>query len=185
MAKSDYYDVLGVDKNSAQDDIKKAYRKLAFKYHPDKNPGDKDAEEKFKEATEAYEVLNNAEKRGLYDQHGHAGLGGAGAQGPFGGGFGGGFGGMVTEAGIGCTWSRNSHENRLSTWNNDPVSDGSGECFYRGVETFCGPDGLPGDSNQLFRNRGDGQISTRLDGRWVGFVFIVKRANENVAVLVT
>jgi molecular chaperone DnaJ len=94
MAKRDYYDVLGVDKNSAQDDIKKAYRKLAFKFHPDKNPGDKESEEKFKEATEAYEVLNSAEKRNLYDQYGHAGLGGAGGQGPFGGGYGGGFGGM-------------------------------------------------------------------------------------------
>jgi molecular chaperone DnaJ len=89
MAKRDYYDVLGVDKNAAKDDIKKAYRKLAFKFHPDKNPGDKDAEENFKEATEAYEVLNDAEKRNLYDQYGHSGLGGAGGQGPFGGGFGG------------------------------------------------------------------------------------------------
>jgi molecular chaperone DnaJ len=93
MAKRDYYDVLGIDKNAAQDEIKKSYRKLAFKYHPDKNPGDKEAEENFKEATEAYEVLNNAEKRNLYDQYGHAGLGGAGGQGPFGGGYGG-FGGM-------------------------------------------------------------------------------------------
>jgi molecular chaperone DnaJ len=93
MTKRDYYEVLGVDKNAAKEDIKKAYRKLAFKYHPDKNPGDKAAEENFKEATEAYEVLNNAEKRSLYDQYGHAGLGGAGGQGPFGGGFGGGFSG--------------------------------------------------------------------------------------------
>jgi molecular chaperone DnaJ len=93
--KRDYYEVLGVDKNSAKDEIKKAYRKLAFKYHPDKNPGDKTAEESFKEATEAYSVLNDAEKRNLYDQYGHAGLGGAGGQGPFGGGYGGGgFGGM-------------------------------------------------------------------------------------------
>lgn len=89
MAKRDYYDVLGVDKNASKDEIKKAYRKLAFKYHPDKNPGDKAAEENFKEATEAYEVLNNAEKRNLYDQYGHAGVGGPGGQGPFPGGFGG------------------------------------------------------------------------------------------------
>lgn len=90
MAKRDYYDVLGVDKNASTDDIKKAYRKLAFKYHPDKNPGDKGAEENFKEATEAYEVLNNAEKRNLYDQYGHAGVGSSAAgQGPFGAGFGG------------------------------------------------------------------------------------------------
>ena len=86
--KRDYYEVLGVDKNSAKDEIKKAYRKLAFKYHPDKNPGDQTAEESFKEATEAYSVLNDAEKRSLYDQYGHAGLGGPGGQGPFGGGFG-------------------------------------------------------------------------------------------------
>jgi len=93
--KRDYYEVLGVDKNSAKDEIKKAYRKLAFKYHPDKNPGDQTAEESFKEATEAYSVLNDAEKSSLYDQYGHAGLGGPGGQGPFGGGFGGGgFGGM-------------------------------------------------------------------------------------------
>lgn len=92
MAKRDYYEVLGVDRNASKDDIKKAYRKLAFKYHPDKNPGDKEAEEHFKEATEAYEVLNDPEKRSLFDQYGHAGLGGAGAGagGPFGpGGFGG------------------------------------------------------------------------------------------------
>jgi len=94
MTKRDYYDVLGVDKNSSKDEIKKSYRKLAFKYHPDKNPGDKAAEESFKEATEAYEVLNDAEKRNLYDQYGHAGLGGQGGQGPFGGGYGGGFGGF-------------------------------------------------------------------------------------------
>jgi molecular chaperone DnaJ len=93
MAKRDYYDILGVDKNASKDEIKKAYRKLAFKYHPDKNPGDKAAEENFKEATEAYEVLNNAEKRNLYDQYGHAGLGGGAAGGPFGGGAGG-FGGV-------------------------------------------------------------------------------------------
>jgi len=79
MSKRDYYEVLGVDRNAAADEIKKAYRKLAFKFHPDKNPGDKQAEESFKEASEAYEVLHDAEKRGLYDQYGHAGVGGAGA----------------------------------------------------------------------------------------------------------
>jgi molecular chaperone DnaJ len=91
MNKRDYYEVLGVDRNASKDDIKKAYRKLAFEYHPDKNPGDSAAEESFKEATEAYEVLNDAERRSLYDQYGHAGLSGAGAGGgsPFGGGFGG------------------------------------------------------------------------------------------------
>ena len=70
--KRDYYDVLGVQKNATADEIKKAYRKLAIKYHPDKNPGDKEAEEKFKEAAEAYEILSNDEKRKRYDQFGHS-----------------------------------------------------------------------------------------------------------------
>lgn len=78
MAKRDYYEVLGVSKTASEDEIKKAYRKLAIQYHPDKNPGDKVAEEKFKEAAEAYEVLSNKEKRARYDQFGHAGMGGAG-----------------------------------------------------------------------------------------------------------
>ena len=106
MSKRDYYEILGVNRNAGEDEIKKAYRKLAIKYHPDKNPGDKSAEDKFKEAAEAYEVLSNSEKRARYDRFGHAGVGGAagGAQG-FGGGmnmedifeqfgniFGGGFG---------------------------------------------------------------------------------------------
>lgn len=74
MSKRDYYTILGVEKGSSQDDIKKAYRKLALKYHPDRNPDNKEAEEKFKEATEAYEVLSNTEKRARYDQFGHAGV---------------------------------------------------------------------------------------------------------------
>lgn len=74
MAKRDYYEVLGVSKNSGKDDIKKAYRKLAIKYHPDRNPGNKAAEEKFKEATEAYEVLADDKKRQAYDQFGFAGV---------------------------------------------------------------------------------------------------------------
>lgn len=85
MSKRDYYDVLGVAKSASADEIKKAYRKLAIKYHPDKNPNDKAAEEKFKEAAEAYEVLSNPEKKQRYDQFGHAGVGGAA-----GGGYGGG-----------------------------------------------------------------------------------------------
>lgn len=89
MAKRDYYEVLGVSKSATEEEIKKAYRKKAIQYHPDKNPGDKEAEEKFKEAAEAYEVLSNADKRARYDQFGHAGMSGAG------GGFSG--GGMSME----------------------------------------------------------------------------------------
>ena len=105
--KRDYYEVLGVDKSASAEDIKKAYRKLAIKYHPDKNPGDKEAEEKFKEAAEAYSVLSDADKKARYDQFGHAGVEGAGPDFSggfgnlndilndlFGGAFGGGFGGF-------------------------------------------------------------------------------------------
>lgn len=105
--KRDYYEVLGIAKSASEAEIKKAYRKLALKYHPDKNPDDKEAEEKFKEAAEAYEVLSDAQKRSRYDQFGHAGMGGAGGFGGgmnmddifsqfgdiFGGAFGGSFGG--------------------------------------------------------------------------------------------
>ncbi|RMF23806.1 MAG: molecular chaperone DnaJ, partial [Bacteroidetes bacterium] len=76
MAKRDYYEVLGVPRNADAEAIKKAYRKLALKYHPDRNPGDKEAEEKFKEAAEAYEVLSDADKRARYDRYGHAGVDG-------------------------------------------------------------------------------------------------------------
>ncbi len=85
MSKRDYYEVLGISKGASKDEIKKSYRKQALKYHPDKNPGDKDAEEKFKEAAEAYEVLSNDDKKARYDQFGHAGMGNN-----MGGGFGGG-----------------------------------------------------------------------------------------------
>jgi molecular chaperone DnaJ len=74
VAKRDYYEVLGVQKNASKDDIKKAYRKLAIQYHPDKNPGNKEAEEKFKEATEAYEILSDDQKKAAYDQFGFAGV---------------------------------------------------------------------------------------------------------------
>ena len=111
--KRDYYEVLGVDKNASEDEIKRAYKKLARKYHPDMNPGDKEAEEKFKEINEANEVLSDPEKKANYDQFGFAGTDpnyGAGQGGGFGGGFdfgdlgdifgsffGGGFGGGQTQ----------------------------------------------------------------------------------------
>ena len=87
MAKRDYYDVLGVANSATEKELKKAYRKLALKFHPDKNPDNKVAEDKFKEAAEAYEVLTDSNKKARYDQHGHAGLEGGGSSG---GGFGGG-----------------------------------------------------------------------------------------------
>ncbi|MBR5205499.1 MAG: molecular chaperone DnaJ [Bacteroidaceae bacterium] len=86
MSKRDYYEVLGVEKSASEAEIKKAYRKMAIQYHPDKNPGDKEAEEKFKEAAEAYSVLSDKDKRARYDQFGHAGMGGAAGGGA--GGFG-------------------------------------------------------------------------------------------------
>ena len=78
MAKRDYYEILDVNKDASAEEIKKAYRKKAIQYHPDKNPNDKEAEEKFKEAAEAYEVLSNPDKKARYDRFGHAGMGGAG-----------------------------------------------------------------------------------------------------------
>ena len=87
MSKRDYYEVLGVSKSASADEIKKAYRKIALKYHPDRNPGDQEAEEKFKEAAEAYDVLSNTDKRAQYDRFGHAGMSGGG----------GGYGGMRME----------------------------------------------------------------------------------------
>ncbi len=88
MAKRDYYEVLGIDKNASEDEIKKAYRKIAIKYHPDRNPDNKEAEEKFKEAAEAYDVLHDPQKRQQYDQFGFDGPAGMGGFGGFGGGGG-------------------------------------------------------------------------------------------------
>ncbi len=116
VTKRDYYDILGVERNASEAEIKKAYRKKAIEFHPDKNPGNKEAEEKFKEAAEAYEVLSNAEKRSRYDQFGHEGVRGGPGPGGFGGGmsmedifsqfgdifgsaFGGGFGGFSSGGG--------------------------------------------------------------------------------------
>lgn len=88
MAKKDYHEVLGVERNATADEIKKAYRQAAIKFHPDKNPGDKQAEDNFKEAAQAYDVLSNADKKARYDQFGHEGMNGGGA------GYGGGAGGF-------------------------------------------------------------------------------------------
>lgn len=93
-AKKDYYEVLGVAKTATDEELRKAYKKVALKYHPDRNPGDKEAEEKFKEAAEAYDVLRDPQKRQTYDQFGHEGLNGASGFGGAGGGFGGFGGGM-------------------------------------------------------------------------------------------
>ncbi len=117
MEKRDYYEVLGVSKNATDAEIKAAYKKMAIKYHPDRNPGNKEAEEKFKEAAEAYDVLRDPEKRQRYDQFGFAGMNGQGGFGGgagmsmddifsmmnevFGGGFGGGFGGFSGFGGFG------------------------------------------------------------------------------------
>jgi molecular chaperone DnaJ len=79
MAKRDYYEILGVGKNAGADEIKKAYRQMAIKFHPDKNPGNKEAEDKFKEAAEAYEVLSDADKKAKYDRFGHQAMGAGGA----------------------------------------------------------------------------------------------------------
>ncbi len=89
MAKKDYYEVLGLQKGASEDDIKRAYKRLASKHHPDKNQGSKEAEEKFKEINEAYEVLGDDQKRAAYDQYGHAAFEQGGGTGGFGGGFGG------------------------------------------------------------------------------------------------
>ncbi|WP_374338093.1 molecular chaperone DnaJ [Methyloversatilis sp.] len=101
MAKKDFYDILGVNRDASDDEIKKAYRKLAMKYHPDRNPDSKEAEDKFKEAKEAYEILSDGQKRAAYDQYGHAGVdpnmgGGAGGAQGFGG-FGDAFGDIFGE----------------------------------------------------------------------------------------
>ncbi|HRW62838.1 MAG TPA: molecular chaperone DnaJ, partial [Bacteroidales bacterium] len=131
MSKRDYYEILEVSKSATQEEIKKAYRKQAIKYHPDKNPGDKDAEAKFKEAAEAYEILSNPDKRSRYDRYGHAGVGGASGGGGFGGGmtmedifenfgdifgsaFGGSFGGFSGFGGFGSSRQRGRRVNKGS-----------------------------------------------------------------------
>lgn len=126
MAKRDYYEILGIEKNADEATIKKAYRKLALQFHPDKNPDDKAAEEKFKEASEAYEILSDANKRQIYDQYGHAGI-----DNQFGSG--------------GFSWDNFTHQSDL----NDIFGDGFSSIF----ENFFG--GGMGGRSQRTSNRGE------------------------------
>jgi len=190
MAKRDYYEVLGASRDASEDDIKSAYRKLALKFHPDRNPGDSDAEDKFKEATEAYEVLKDSQKRQTYDQFGHEGLSGAQGFGggggfggfdlsdalrafmrDFGGGFSGGFGGGIFDEFFGGGSSRDERYNRGEDLR--IRLELTLEEIYIGVEKHikvkhlkscdvCSGSGLaPGASHQTCPDcRGAGQIRT-------------------------
>jgi molecular chaperone DnaJ len=128
MKKRDYYEVLGVSRNASPDEIKKAYRQMALKYHPDRNPGDKEAEERFKEAAEAYDVLSDPAKRQRYDQFGHEGMRGAAARDftdineiftNFGDIFGGGFGGSIFDEVFGGTRTRRRSTSQTGTPGSD------------------------------------------------------------------
>jgi curved DNA-binding protein CbpA len=128
MAKRDYYEVLGVNKSADEAEIKKAYRKLAMQFHPDKNPDNKEAEEKFKEASEAYEILSDKDKRQVYDQYGHAGI-----DRQFGGG--------------GFSWDNFTHFADISD-----LFGGGG--FSSIFETLFGGGGFGGRGSQRSSNRG-------------------------------
>ncbi len=178
MAKRDYYEILGVSKNAAEDEIKKAYRKLAIKYHPDKNPDDKASEEKFKESAEAYEVLSNSEKRKRYDQFGHAGVGGAASSGHHGGGgmsmddifsqfgdiFGGfGFSGGGSGGGGGRRVSRGTNLRIKVKMNLQEIANGAEKKLKMQKQVACAPCNGSGSQNSSYDNcstcRGTGVVA--------------------------
>ena len=153
MAKRDYYEVLGIGRNADAKEIKKAYRKLAKKYHPDMNPGDKQAEQKFKEITEAYNVLSDTEKKKLYDQYGFAAFEeggnpyGNGGQGTAGNGFHGGFGGFD----FGQNGNGGYHEYHFENGNMGDMGDIFGDIFGN---MFHGQNSSAGSQSSGFGGRG-------------------------------
>lgn len=179
MSKRDYYEVLGVSKDASADEIKKAYRKKAIQYHPDKNPGDKASEEKFKEAAEAYEILSSPEKKQRYDQYGHAGLGNQGGFGGhhmtmedifssfgdiFGGGGFGGFGGFGGGGSRGQRVNRGSNLRIKVTLNLSEVASGCEKKLkvkkYVSCDV-CHGSGAKGSSGHTTCNtcKGSGQVT--------------------------
>ncbi|HAG17223.1 MAG TPA: molecular chaperone DnaJ [Bacteroidales bacterium] len=185
MSKRDYYDILGVEKNANEADIKKAYRKVAIKYHPDKNPDDKSSEEKFKEAAEAYEVLSNPQKRQRYNQYGHAGVGGAANGGGFSGGgmsmddifshfgdiFGGGFGGGFSGGGSRQRVNRGSNLRIKVKLTLEEIVKGADKKVkvtkYVPCETCHGSGAENGDTHKCSTCHGSGQV-TRIVNSFLG-----------------
>ncbi len=177
MAKRDYYEILGIAKNASEEEIKKAYRKLAIKFHPDKNPDDKTAEDKFKEAAEAYEILSNPDKRARYNQYGHAGVGGAsGGQGHggmnmddifsqfgdiFGGAFG--FGGGGNRGGGGRRMNRGSNLRVKVKLNLKEIANGADKKIkvnkYVGCKTCSGSGAKNGQYDTCKQCNGSGVVT--------------------------
>lgn len=177
MAKRDYYEILGIAKNASEEEIKKAYRKLAIKFHPDKNPDDKTAEDKFKEAAEAYEILSNPDKRARYNQYGHAGVGGAsGGQGHggmnmddifsqfgdiFGGAFG--FGGGGNRGGGGRRMNRGSNLRVKVKLNLKEIANGAEKKIkvnkYVGCKTCSGSGAKNGQYDTCKQCNGSGVVT--------------------------
>lgn len=186
MAKRDYYEILEIDRNASEADIKKAYRKMAIKYHPDKNPNDKASEEKFKEAAEAYEVLSNADKRARYDRYGHAGVGGAAGGGGFGGGgmsmddifsqfgdiFGGAFGGFGGHARQGRRVNKGSNLRVKVRLNLQEIANGVEKKIKVNKYVSCKPcDGTGAENGGSYSTcstcHGSGQV-TRITNTFLG-----------------